>query len=192
MTLFATFGWAVVHSLWQCTLIGALAALTMSLLRDRHAPLRYAIGCFALVLMVVAPAATAIARANVLDNATRRRAVSMVERTVGLPAVVGWRAVVVPAAAGLWIVGVAVCLVRIGAEVRRARALRRDDLDAPSADARAALADLQVQMRLKTEVDVFRSAHAGVPMVLGWRRPLILLPARSIARLTAGQLRTVL
>lgn len=192
MTLLATFGWAVVHSLWQCALIAALAALAMSLLRDRHARLRYAIGCVSLALMVVAPAATAITKAGVLDNGTRRRVVSVVDGTVGLPTVVSWRAVVVPAAAGLWLFGVAVCLVRIGGEVRRARALRRDDLNHPGDETQSALADLQDQMHLRHDVDVFRSARAGVPMVLGWRHPLILLPGGSIAQLTAPQLRAIL
>jgi beta-lactamase regulating signal transducer with metallopeptidase domain len=192
MTLLATFGWAVVHSLWEGALIAALAAVAMSLLRDRYARLRYAIGCLGLALMVVAPAATAIVKANVLDSVTRRRAISMVERTVGLPAVVSWRAVVVPAAAGLWMFGVAACLVRIGGEVRRARALRRDGLTHPGDDTQFALTDLQQQMHVRRDVGVFRSARAGVPMVLGWRRPLVLLPMGSTARLTAAQLRAVL
>jgi beta-lactamase regulating signal transducer with metallopeptidase domain len=192
MTPLAILGWAVIHSLWQGALIAALAALAMSLLRDRHARLRYAIGCAGLALMVVMPTLTAIAKANVLDSGTRRRVVLIVERAVGLPTVLGWRAVVVPAAAGLWLFGVTVYAVRIGPEVRRARALRRHDLDGPGDDARSALLELLKQMRVAAAVDVFRSTRAGVPMVVGWRRPLILLPAGSTARLTAEQMRAVL
>jgi beta-lactamase regulating signal transducer with metallopeptidase domain len=192
MTLLATFGWAVVHSLWQCALIAGFAALAMSLLRDRYARLRYAIGCLSLAFMVVAPAGTAIAKANVLDDGTRRRVVSVVDSTIGMPTDVSWRAVVVPAAAGLWLCGLVMCFVRIGAEVRRARALRRHDLDVTTGETQVTLADLQEQMRVRGPIDVCRSTRAGVPMVLGWRRPLILLPAGSLAQLTASQLRAVL
>ena len=41
-------------------------------------------------------------------------------------------------------------------------------------------------------VDVRCSTRATVPMVLGWRQPLILLPAGTVSRLTPSQLRAVL
>ena len=55
MTIITGLGWAVVHSLWQCTLIAGLAAMALSLLRDRHARHRYRIACVSLALMLIAP-----------------------------------------------------------------------------------------------------------------------------------------
>jgi beta-lactamase regulating signal transducer with metallopeptidase domain len=192
VTIVITLGWAIVHSLWQCTLISGLAAMTLSLFRERHARQRYRIACVSLGLMAILPAATAIARANVLDAQTRNQVVAVIEQTIGLPAVVSWRAVVVPAAAVVWIAGLSFCLLRVVTEVRRARGLRRDGLVIPAEDVRATVADLRARVRVPDAVDVFESARAGVPMVLGWRRPIILLPARSAGRLSAEQLRAVL
>ena len=53
MTLLATLGWGVVHSLWLCTIIAGVSAMALSLLRDEHARARHRIACVALALMVV-------------------------------------------------------------------------------------------------------------------------------------------
>jgi bla regulator protein blaR1 len=200
MTRLATIGWAVVHSLWLCTLIAGLAAMALSLLRDpsapiragRHARVRYRIACVALVLMVVSPAAMAVTAVDLLDGPTRPQTVAVLEASVGMAAVVSWRAMIVPAAAVLWAAGLAICVARVAGEWRRAQRLRRLDLEKASEAIRATVEELRAQLRVRTAVRVFRSTRAGVPMVLGWREPVILLPSGSAARLRDDQFRAVL
>ena len=52
--------WAIVHSFWQGAIIAACLALAMFVLRRRSSEARYAAGCVALLLLFVAPMATAI------------------------------------------------------------------------------------------------------------------------------------
>jgi beta-lactamase regulating signal transducer with metallopeptidase domain len=192
MTILATLGWAVVHSLWQGTFIAGLTAMTLSLLRDRHARVRELVACASLAVMVIAPLATAIGGADILDPPTRRQALSLINGAVTLPTIVRWRAILVPGAAALWTAGFIICLLRIAGEWRRARALRPRDRDEAGEDVRAVVAELRASLSVTGGVDVFGSAVATVPMVLGWRRPVILLPARSMDELDADQLRAVL
>ena len=49
-------GWALIHSLWQCLAVAALAALLMAF--SRRPPLRYMIAVSALAVMLATPAAT--------------------------------------------------------------------------------------------------------------------------------------
>jgi hypothetical protein len=49
-------GWALIHSLWQCAGVAALAALVMAFVR--RPAVRYVIGVGALALMLAAPVAT--------------------------------------------------------------------------------------------------------------------------------------
>jgi beta-lactamase regulating signal transducer with metallopeptidase domain len=192
MTVLATIGWAVVHSLWLCTLIAGPAALILSLLQDRHTRVRYRISGIALALMVVMPLVVAIGAVDVLDRGTRWQAVAAIEASVGMPAVVNARAIAVPAAAVLWIAGFAGYVTRVVGEGRRARRLRRLDLETAGEAVRATVEDLRARVRVNAAVRVFRSTRAGVPMVLGWREPVILLPSGSAARLGDDQLRAVL
>ena len=66
-------GWALVHSLWQCLAVAALAAALMAFLR--RPALRYLIAVGALALMLAAPVTTFFLLltpgANVLDAERR-------------------------------------------------------------------------------------------------------------------------
>ena len=54
------------------------------------------------------------------------------------------------------------------------------------------LEDLKVRFEVSRPVRLMSSAIAEVPMVIGWLRPLILLPASSLAGLTPVQLEAIL
>jgi beta-lactamase regulating signal transducer with metallopeptidase domain len=185
-------GWAVVHSLWQGAFIAGLAALTLGLLRDRTAGARYLIGCTSLGLMAIMPLATCFADLRIVRTSVRPRMMDMIGGMVGFPAIVWWGSVIVPIVGGVWMVGLCISLVRIGREGRRARWLRRRDLGDAGNEVRGIVADLRQQMPLARPVDVRSSARAEVPMVLGWRRPVILLPDGTADRLQPSQLRAVL
>jgi hypothetical protein len=51
-------GFALMHSLWQCTAIAVLFAVVMVALRNRRAQVRYNVAVSALLLMVIATAVT--------------------------------------------------------------------------------------------------------------------------------------
>jgi hypothetical protein len=56
--LVQSLGWVLVHFIWQATGIALLLAMTLALLRTATAKARYAAACLAMILMVLAPAAT--------------------------------------------------------------------------------------------------------------------------------------
>ena len=53
-----SLGWTLVHFTWQATGIALLLAVTLALLGGATAKARYAAACLAMILMVLAPAAT--------------------------------------------------------------------------------------------------------------------------------------
>jgi bla regulator protein BlaR1 len=191
MTLSA-IGWFVVHSVWQCTLVAGVTAMILSLLPDRRATARYRIACASLATMAVLGIVTAVNGTEGVRSVMSGRVMYAVDDVIGLPALIAWGSVIVPVAAVLWMAGVALALINTGFAWRRVRRLRRLDLDDPGPAAQAVVADLRTQMSLRGDVDLRASAAATVPMVIGWQRPLVLLPAGTVNRLTAGQLRAVL
>src|SRR5687768_11397866 len=104
MTL-TTLGWAVVHSLWQCTLLAGVAALILSALPDKRARARHLVAYATLIAMLVLPITTALASADPMGESVRRPLMLAVDDAIGLQALLETRAVVVPAAAVLWIAG---------------------------------------------------------------------------------------
>jgi len=57
-----SLGWALIHFVWQGALIAALYLIASVLLRKSTSATRYAAGCVALLLMLIAPVATTLAR----------------------------------------------------------------------------------------------------------------------------------
>src|SRR5688500_5536870 len=53
-------GWALLHFLWQGTLVAVVTALALRALRDCASDVRYVVGAIALSLMVTIPAVTGV------------------------------------------------------------------------------------------------------------------------------------
>jgi len=179
MTTLTIFGWVAAHAVWQCTFIAGLTALALGLLRHARPEARDRVARLSLAAMAVLPIVTALLNADLLPPAARRPVVMAVDRAVPMPTYLAWRSMALPIVGGLWMAGVVFCLIRLAVAWRRAGALRSGG----TGDADPAV---------RADVDVRRSARAQVPMVLGWRRPVILLPDRAIATLAPGQLRAIL
>lgn len=193
MTL-AALGWAVVHSLWQCTFVAGLVAMALGLIRDSRAHVRYLVACTGLALMALTAVVTAFAGNTYIGSRVRFQVLYAIDGALGdsIPAIVSWGSTIVPAVGVVWLAGLVVCLIRIGVVWRRARDLRYRDLRDAGETVHSRVADLRAEMSLHGAVDVRCSARASVPMLLGWRRPLILLPTGTASALTPGQLRAVL
>ena len=187
-----TLGWTVVHSLWQGTFLAGVAALLLSILPDRRARTRHLVAYASLVAMLVLPVATALMSADPMGEGVRRPVMRAVDDAIGLQVVLEARALIIPAAAVLWISGLTLYLVRVGREWRRAQQLQRLDLDDAGEPIQSVVAELRSRLSLRTGVNVHRSRRASVPMVLGWLRPVILLPTSTATSLAPRQLRAVL
>ena len=91
-----------------------------------------------------------------------------------------------------WLVGVTGMSVwHIGGWWQAERGKRRDTRPAGPQVERA-LEKLADRLGLTRAVGVLESAHVAVPVVVGWLRPVILLPAHALTGLTPDQLRAVL
>ena len=185
-------GWAVVHSLWIGTLVAGASALTLGLVADRRPRIRYLVTCAALFVTIAGSAAMALTSADPISRSLRQQATGVVERSLTLPVFVRGRAVVVPAVAALWLGGVAIGLGFRVREWRRMRRLRTQGwLDAGDR-VRDIAAELRPRLGIGDAAQILASSIATAPMVVGWRQPIVLLPARSLEELDDRGLRAVL
>ena len=56
--LVQSIGWALLHFVWQGTVIGIAAALVLRALAGARPTMRYAVACFSLALMLIVPMAS--------------------------------------------------------------------------------------------------------------------------------------
>ena len=97
-----------------------------------------------------------------------------------------------PAAVLIWIAGVTLLSARLAAGWLIVERLRRRSTRAVSAPLAARVAKMARQLRVTRPVRALESAIVDVPTVVGWLRPVILLPASALAGLSPAQLEAVI
>ena len=208
-------GWTLIHFLWQGLIIAAFAAAALRLLRRHSANVRYLAGCFALLLLAAAPVATFCSLNRPEEIPTLKFTVRTFEApdtTVELP-----RPTAAPPKAALaiapnpaahkttfpefleaslpwlvaaWSVGVLALSCRLFAGWLFIQKLRRSATLVDPLQAR--LKRLAAHIGVSRPIRLLQSACVEVPTVIGWLRPVILLPASCLAGLTPAQLESIL
>jgi beta-lactamase regulating signal transducer with metallopeptidase domain len=188
----AVLGWTVVHSLWQWTLIAGLAALVLGCLRGARAHTRYMVGAVAFVTMVASTIVTAVAAAMTLEPPLHHRVLYAFDGALIMPELFARGATLLRAVAIVWLAGAALAALQLAPEFVRVRRLARLHRHPLEGEVTALAEALRREMHVRPEVAVYRSSLAAVPMVLGARRPQVLLPAGSATALTPDQTRSIL
>ena len=203
--LLRPLGMTLLHFVWQGAGLAALAAAAFALTRNPR--LRYTAGVLLLVLMVAAPLVTfqilreraaslTAMNAEVLPSAVpvdRGVKVAAAESTdKGLAAEAADAPGPLVWLVELWFLGVVLFSVRTLGGIAILERLRRKSATPLSHTLLAGCHELQWAMRLERVVRYCESAHIGAPAVLGWFRPVVMLPVNAITGLSEAQLRAVI
>jgi beta-lactamase regulating signal transducer with metallopeptidase domain len=212
-------GNALLQFLWQGTLIGALAAVALAALRRSAADVRYVVATIALSLMLTVPVVTAVqsiaaarqsapvARAEparpatAIDSSRDDRRTPIAASATGnasAPARVGGsfpearlRSLAPWLLVG-WTLGVIVLTLRLLTGWLWVQRLKTRG----AVPARAAFRDvaerLARRLHLSRAVRLVESALVDVPTVIGWLKPVILIPAGALAGLGPVQIEAIL
>src|SRR6266705_1171019 len=194
MIMTQALGWALVDSLWQDALAAAGLAALLALVPVRAARIRYAFATLTLALMLALPLATAVRLSGtspqISDVVT---ATSPVTPTA--PVADRIRAALEPAlpwAVLVWFGGVVALSLRLASGWLVTRQLGRVGTSSVPDACREAVARLAARLRIRRPLRVLESAVVQVPAVIGWLRPMILLPASALTGLTPLQLDALL
>ncbi len=212
-------GWTLIHFLWQGTIAALFTGTALGLARHRSAHVRYLIACAGLAVALATPAATAAlllpaapagAGATVDAAATASEspshwytndavaAIAARADTLNAPAVAiaGGSAIraddVMRAIVIFWVIGVALLLGRMAAGWWQIRELHQLALETPASGWQQACARIGSRLGLARIAHVVESAVVEVPTVVGWLRPVIILPIAAIANLTPSQVEAIL
>src|SRR6266576_284245 len=169
MSAIHTLGWTILHSLWQGTLAAAGLAAFLTVVPPRAARSRYALSVATLLVMLALPLATGLRLGSEHAFTTRMRAVEP-----ALPWVVA-----------LWLVGVLLMSADAAGGWLATQRLRTVGTRPVPEAWRQTLAALATRLRVSRPVRLLASALITGPAVIGWWRPVILIP---VSVLTGGGL----
>jgi protein involved in polysaccharide export with SLBB domain len=194
-------GRAVLHSVWEGAAISLLFAVVMVLLRNRAASSRYLVACATLGLMVILPIATIVLTPRPQNDFASRAAVSVqnvpaapiIQGEATAPALVQYRVKLslLQYVAAAWAVGFGVVSIwqfsgwfAVRSLVRRAT---------PTDDGlRAHFDQLRLRVGIRFPISLRLSESVTTPALIGWLRPVILIPSAALCELPADYLESLL
>ncbi|HEY7922130.1 MAG TPA: M56 family metallopeptidase [Vicinamibacteria bacterium] len=208
-------GWTLLHFVWQGAALAALLASLNLALRRATPQARYLAACASLLLMLALPVLTFRAMSAAEAAPQTAQALTLVDapaqpdapvaRTKAVEAEAAARPTLprsvdlgrriealLPALVTLWLAGVLLLGMRSLGGLTLVRRLGRTGLRAAPAGLEETLARLAQALRVSAPVRLYESALVGAPTVVGWFRPVVLLPASALTGLTAQQLELIL
>lgn len=189
-------GQTLIHSLWECAIVALLFAVFNLLVRTANA--RYVTGCIAMLLMLAVPAITFCSLFERTDSvsppavvsAPVRAAVAVIHQTAVVP--VAESSSLLAITVWLWLTGVIAMTVWSGAGWVVAQRLKYHGKLAVSEDWQQRLMIVATRLHVHRTIRFYQSITAQAPTVIGWIRPVILMPMGALIHLTAEELEAVL
>ncbi len=198
---------ALLHFLWQGALLAAGLAVTQRRLRNASASDRHALACTTLALMAIAPLVTfwvlgstgpsiassaavvAPAQSATVSVLATGSAETIAPGSATLPAsLLPW----MPWITALWILGVAVSALRLlGGAWRLHRWATRETSPAPS-EWQECCDSLGRRLGLRSPVPLRESPRVHGPLIVGWFRPMLVLPLGMLQSLPGLQIEALL
>lgn len=212
-------GWTLLHSLWQGAVVVLLLAVCLRILHKSSANLRYVISCLGLAVIVLLPVVTFCvipASAPISDvefipgsqaivtgqlpevyeaDMPLQRAIEYMQ----ISSAASWRqraknlyTSALPYIVFGWLIGVlALSLWHLGGWAHLQR-LKRKKVNHVNASLKDKLHNLTERLKVTRPVMLMESALVQIPTVVGWFRPVILLPASALTGLGREQLEALL
>jgi beta-lactamase regulating signal transducer with metallopeptidase domain len=202
----------LMHSLWQGILIGLLAAIALSLLRSSNAKIRYAVSCGAMAVIIVVTAVTAVSvwpnghgraehPSGVTSDVTSATGSSDIGATIGIPPATNdspssnrwWqhpsinRYIFI-----IWVAGVMLFSAYHLLGWRRARGFVKRGTSPVPPEWQAWFEKLRDEFRVRRLVSLLSSSLVKVPCVVGWMKPVILVPVSMFTLLDPSEIEMIL
>jgi len=176
---------SLLHFVWQGSVIGLVTAAALRMLRRQSSEVRYATGIAGMIAMLFAPIVTFVFQTQV--GAISKELLHLATITtfnsdgVVAPAsvVTMWSKVIL----FVWCIGVAAFLLRLVVGWHLSRQLVRLAISVVPADVQQVFNELRQQLGLNSCIRLLVHSRIDSPVVIGWLRPVVLLPASALTGL---------
>jgi beta-lactamase regulating signal transducer with metallopeptidase domain len=203
----STLGWTLVHLLWQATAVAILLGAVRTLWPAASPDARYLTSLAALMAILLLPVLTFMHL-----SAGQPSFSPAVTGSLSVPAVQAWTVSTLPESGnpaltarvetfvssrlpwfvGFWVVGVLLLGTRLVLRTAWTTRLTRDGLTEVEGSWHRAVDRLRKKLDLTRTVRLYESALVQVPTVVGWLKPVILVPTSVFLGLTYRQIEAIL
>ncbi len=198
-TTLHALGWTVLHSLWQGFAIALLLTAFLLAYQKKNARIRYLAGNAALLLLLVSAVVTFFL--CLWQNEERLASVIVSEQGEVLGRYfheaeerpwLNYFNEHLPLIVTVWVAGMAFFFLKMLGGLLYIQRLRHYHVAPLGKDWQEMLGTLSAELRLTPAVQLMESALVRTPMVIGWLKPLILLPVGAVNHLSTAQVEAIL
>lgn len=203
--LIYALGWTVMHSLWQGFLIAVLMAIVLQIFRKKSAKLRYEVATFSLFLVFISAVCTFVWYFDSVGNSIDHQVISMVnpEMQSTIAADTGLLQHVtrscidyfnqhLPLIVLLWLVGVAFFILRLFGGLAYVQRLKHHRVSPLPLYWQQKVQRIAAMIPSGKVVRILESATVKVPMVIGYFKPVILMPIGAVNQLDEQEVEAVI
>lgn len=192
-------GWTLVHFLWQGLLVAVVYGCLRSYMAEASPQARYALSLTTLAVLAALPVitfiylmGTPVTVHTIVGYAAGSQALPVAQQPDFMDSLRSLLRPVVPWTVPAWSIGVALLGFKSLAGWYRARMLTRQASHAAPDAWQETVTRLAAQVGVRVRVRLMVTARVAVPCVIGWLKPVILLPPAALTGLTTLQLEMVL
>jgi beta-lactamase regulating signal transducer with metallopeptidase domain len=192
-------GWTVLHSLWQALIVSALAGILLLTLRKKPSSYCYWVANLALFGVLIWAAITFCHLLSEQDSSALQTSFfngSPYEKPsfkVALKSFfAGYFQMHLPLIVVLWLLGESIFTIRLFGGLYYLQRLQYSQLKPLGAEWQLKVERLSEGIQLKKTVQIAESLLARSPMVIGWMKPIILMPFGAINNLSVQQVEAVI
>jgi beta-lactamase regulating signal transducer with metallopeptidase domain len=202
MNLTNTVGWTLIHFVWQGAGIAALLGAARHALPNSGAQARYIRAMAAMLLMLASVGATFVYLdsgdiATPLHPPASQSSIAAPAGNIAqrAAATTSWRDRMpdyFPVLVYIWVAGVTALSIRSLGGWVVTQLWKRRNVRLAEAFWQESMARLAKRLTISRKVCLWESATAHTPAVIGWIRPVVLLPASAISGLAPSQIEALL
>ncbi|MET0244432.1 MAG: M56 family metallopeptidase, partial [Flavitalea sp.] len=195
--IFRAIGWTLIHSLWQGALLALLAALIMMFTIRSKPSSRYflLLLCFGLFPLLVCTTFIVVSKSNRAEVDNASSVLFSILPATGFNDFLGFLALKVDQFSvfivAIWLFVCVFNFFRLCVGVRQASMLRNFHVIEMSTEWKQWFNRIVQRVLLPGSIQIMESALIRIPVVIGFLKPVILLPAGMITGMSAGQLEAI-
>ena len=209
-------GWTLLHSLWQIGFVALILFVVLQILRDFSANLRYLLSVSALSLSLILPLLTFIYFSSEMKQPqpkiqnvsplskqapiqeTKRQIIS---ENIDVPPIISAENSVssppsnirqMPILVGFWLIGVLFFSVRLLGGIWTIHRYKTKEVSIVETHWQTKFDELCKHLNIRQKVRFLQSKKVEIPMVIGWLKPVVLVPASVFLQVSPKELETIL
>jgi len=212
-----TLGWTLLHSFWQIGFAALILFLALQILRESSANFRYLASISAVILSLILPIATFVylssgstflnivktppatitKSAPPIKNAAsvetiEKTQVSRLNATVQANASPSSKIPFLPILVGLWLIGVLIFSIRLTGGVWTVHLYKTRKVSAVEKHWQEKFGEFCESLQIRQKVTFLQSQMVEMPVVIGWLKPIVLVPASAFLQISSKELETIL